>query len=61
MKLHENNYLKLLSLMKSFMLVNLKSHKIIPLLIEGVPDFKDFINPFIARERDKFIGHTWGQ
>jgi hypothetical protein len=61
MKLHENDYSTVLLLMKSFMLVDPKSHKIIPSLIEEVPDFKDFINPFIARGRDKFIGHTRGQ
>jgi hypothetical protein len=61
MKLRENDYPTIPSLMKSFMLVDPKSHKIIPSLIEEVPDFKDFINPFIARGRDKLIGYTRGQ
>jgi hypothetical protein len=61
MKLHENDYPTIPSLMKSFMLVNLKSYKIILSLIEEVPTSKDFIKPFIARGRDKLIGHTWGQ
>jgi hypothetical protein len=61
MKLRENDYPTIPSLMKSFMLVDPKSHKIIPSLIEEVPDFKDSINPFIARGRDKLIGHTRGQ
>jgi hypothetical protein len=61
MKLRENDYPTVPSLMKSFMLVDPKSHKIISLLIEEVPDFKDFINHFIARGRDKLIGHTRGQ
>jgi hypothetical protein len=61
MKLRENDYPTIPSLMKSFMLVDPKSHKIIPLLIEEVLAFKDFINPFIARGRDKLIGHTRGQ
>ena len=61
MKLRKNDYPTIPLLMKSFMLVDPKLHKIIPLLIEEVPDFKDFINPFIVRGRDKLIGHTWGQ
>jgi hypothetical protein len=61
MKLHENDYPTIPSLMKSFMLVDPKLHKIIPSLIEEVPTFKDFINPFIVRGRDKLIGHTRGQ
>jgi hypothetical protein len=61
MRLRENNYPTILTLMKSFILIDLKSHKIIPSLIEEVPTFKDFIKPFIARGRDKLIGHTRGQ
>jgi hypothetical protein len=61
MKLHENDYPTLPSLMKSFMLLDPNSQKIIPSLIEEVPEFKDFIKPFIASGRDKLIGHTRGQ
>ena len=59
MKLCKNDYPTIPSLIKSFMLVDSKSHKIIPSLIEEVPDFKNFINLFIARGRDKLIGYTW--
>jgi hypothetical protein len=38
------------------MLVNPKSHKVVPSLIEEVPVFKDFIKPCIARGRDMLIG-----
>jgi hypothetical protein len=61
MKLHENNYPTISLLMKSFMLVDPKWHKVIPSLIEEVPAFKDFIKPFIARRRDRLVGHTKGQ
>jgi hypothetical protein len=61
MKLRENDYPTIPSLMKSFMLLDPKSHKVIPSLIEEVPEFKDFIKPFMARGRDKLIGHTRGQ
>ena len=61
MKLRENNYPTILSLMKSLMLADLKSHKIILSLIEEVPTFKDFIKPFITRGRNKLIGHTRGR
>jgi hypothetical protein len=61
MNLRENDFPTILSLMKSFMLVDLKSHKIILSLIEEVLAFMDFINPFIARGKDKLIGHTRGQ
>jgi hypothetical protein len=60
MKLHENDYPTLPSLMKSFMLLDPNSQKIIPSLIEEVPAFKDFIKLFIASGRDKLIGHTGG-
>jgi hypothetical protein len=57
MKLHENDYPTLPSLMQSFMLLGPNSHKIILLLIEEVPTLKDFIKRFIASGRDKLIGH----
>ena len=47
-------------LLKSFMLVDPKLHKVILDLIDEVPTFKDFIKPFIARGRYKLIGHTKG-
>jgi hypothetical protein len=47
--------------MKSFMLVDLKLHKIILSLIEEVSAFKDLIKPFIARGRDKLISHIRDQ
>lgn len=61
MKLYENNYPIIPSLMKSLMLLDPKSYKVIPSLIGEVPEFKDFIKPFIVRGRDKLIGHTRGQ
>jgi hypothetical protein len=61
MKLHENDYPMLPSLMESFMLLDPNSQKIIPSLIEEVPIFKEFIQSFIASGRDKLIGHTRGQ
>jgi hypothetical protein len=61
MKLRKNDYPTIPSLMKSFMLVDPKSHKVIPSLIEEVPAFKDFIKPFIARRRNRLLGHTKGQ
>jgi hypothetical protein len=42
------------------MLVDPKSHKVIPSLIEEVPAFKDFIKLFIVRGRDRLISHTKG-
>jgi hypothetical protein len=44
--------------MKSFMLLDPNSQKIILSLIEEVPLFKDFIKLFIASGRNKLIGHT---
>jgi hypothetical protein len=61
MKLHENDYLTLPLPMKSLMLLDPNSQKIIPSLIEEVLAFKDFIKPFITSGRDKLIGHTRGQ
>jgi hypothetical protein len=61
MKLHENDYPTIPSLMKSFMLVDLKLHKIILCLIEEVPAYKDFIKTFIARGGDKLTSYTRGQ
>ena len=58
MKLDENDYLTLHLLMKSFMLLDPNSQKIILSLIEEVPAFKDFIKLFIASGKDKLIGHT---
>jgi hypothetical protein len=60
MKLQKNNYPTIPSMMKSFMLVDPKSHKVIPSLIEEVPAFKDFIKLFIVRGRDRLISHTKG-
>jgi hypothetical protein len=55
MKLRENDYPTISSLMKSLMLVDPKLHKNILILIEEVPTFKDLIKPFIARGRDRLI------
>jgi hypothetical protein len=60
MKLYENDYPTLPLLMKSFMLLDPNSQKIIPYLIEEEHAFKDFIKSFIASRRDKLIGHTRG-
>jgi hypothetical protein len=61
MKLHENDYPTLPSLMKLFMLLDPNSQKIILSFIEEMLAFKDFIKSFIASGRDKFFGHTRGQ
>ena len=60
MNLRENDFPTIPLLMKSFMLVDPKSHKIILLLIEEVLAFMDFINSFIVRGRYKLIGYTQG-
>jgi hypothetical protein len=57
MKLRENNYPTILLLMKSYM--NLDEDLIIPDLIEEVPDFKEFVKPYISD--DTLIGHTKGR
>ena len=48
MKLHENDYLTMPLLMKSFM--DLDTTPIIPSLIEEVPDFKAFIQNCISED-----------
>jgi hypothetical protein len=57
MKLRENDYPTIPLLMKSYM--DLDEDPIIPGLIEEVPDFKEFVKPYISD--DTLIGHTKGR
>ena len=61
MKLREHDYPTLPSLMESYMNLDENTGKVIPHLIEEVPDFKAFVLPYIAKDGDKLIGHTKGQ
>jgi hypothetical protein len=57
MKLRENDYLTIPLLMKSYM--DLDEDPVSPRLIEEVPDFKEFVKPYISD--DTLIGHTKGR
>jgi hypothetical protein len=54
MKLRENDYPTIPLFMKSYM--DLDEDPVIPGLIEEVPDFKEFVKPYISD--DTLIGHT---
>jgi hypothetical protein len=57
MKLRENDYPTIPLLMKSYM--DLDEDPVIPGLIEEVPNFKEFVKPYISD--DTLIGHTKGR
>ncbi len=59
MKLHEEDFPTIPLLMKSYM--DLDSMPVIPHLIEEVPDFKGFIEPFVRKGGDRLVGHTKAQ
>ena len=54
MKLQENDYPTIPLFMKSYM--DLNEDHVFPGLIEEVPDFKEFVKPYISD--DTLIGHT---
>jgi hypothetical protein len=58
MKLRENNYSTIPLLMKSYM--DLDEDPVIPGLIEEVPNFKEFVKPYIISD-GTLIGHTKGR
>jgi hypothetical protein len=57
MKLRENDYPTIPMLMKSCM--DLDEDPVIPGFIEEVPDFKEFVKPYISD--DTLMGHTKGR
>ena len=59
MKLHEEDFLTILLLMKSY--IDLNNVPIIPHLIEKVSDFKTFIKPFILKGGDRLVDYTKAQ
>lgn len=59
MKLRENDYPTLPLLMRSYM--DMEEDATIPHLVEEVPNFKDFIKPFIATGAKRLVGHAKGR
>jgi hypothetical protein len=59
MKLKENDYPTIPLLMKSFM--DAETQPVIPHLIEEVPNFKGFIENYIADGDEVLVGHCEGQ
>ena len=59
MKLREEDFLTIPLLMKSYM--DLENIPVIPHMIEEVPDFKAFIEPYIRSGAHRLIGHTKAQ
>ena len=56
MKLREEDFPTIPLLMKSYM--DLENIPVIPHMIEEVPDFKAFIEPYIQSGAHRLIGHT---
>jgi hypothetical protein len=56
MKLHEEDFLTIPLLMKSYM--DLDHMPVIPHMIEEMPDFKAFIKPYMLKRRNRLVGHT---
>jgi len=59
MRLRECDYPTLPLLMQSYM--DMEEDAMIPHLVEEVPNFKEFIKPYIAKGTKKLIGHTKGR
>ena len=59
MKLKESDFYTMILLMKSFM--DAETQHVIPHLIEEVPNFKGFIEPFICGGDEVLVGYLKGQ